>query len=75
MMTQPLPIAGKLPIKTLVAKQLPTNIDIVAIDHSSCYDTLATEVADVLSKSISNKPASINIILCMYISIIYIQCR
>ena len=26
MMIQPLPIAGKLPIKTLVAKQLPTNI-------------------------------------------------
>ena len=26
MMTQPLPIAGKLSIKTLVAKQLPTNI-------------------------------------------------
>ena len=26
MMTQPLPIAGKLPIKTLVAKQLPTSI-------------------------------------------------
>ena len=26
MMTQPLPMAGKLPIKTLVAKQLPTNI-------------------------------------------------
>ena len=26
MMTQPLPIAGKLPIKTLVAKQLPTNM-------------------------------------------------
>ena len=25
MTTQPLPIAGKLPIKTLVAKQLPTN--------------------------------------------------
>ena len=25
MVTQPLPIAGKLPIKTLVAKQLPTN--------------------------------------------------
>ena len=25
MMTQPLPITGKLPIKTLVAKQLPTN--------------------------------------------------
>ena len=24
-MTQPLPIAGKFPIKTLVAKQLPTN--------------------------------------------------
>ena len=27
MMTQSLPIAGKLPIKTLVAKQLPTNIN------------------------------------------------
>ena len=25
MMTHPLPIAGKLPIKTLVARQLPTN--------------------------------------------------
>ena len=25
-MTQPLPIAGKLPIKTLIAKQLPTSI-------------------------------------------------
>ena len=25
MMTQPLPIAGKLPIEILVAKQLPTN--------------------------------------------------
>ena len=25
MMTQPLPITGKLPTKTLVAKQLPTN--------------------------------------------------
>ena len=25
MMTQPLPIAGKFPIKTLVARQLPTN--------------------------------------------------
>ena len=35
MMTQPLPIAGKfiLPIKTLVAKQLPTNVYI--IDHVS----------------------------------------
>ena len=29
MMTQPLPIAGKLPIKTLVAKQLPTNVHVV----------------------------------------------
>ena len=31
MMTQPLPIAGKLPIKTLVAKQLPTSNYISAI--------------------------------------------
>ena len=29
MMTQPLPIAGKMPIKTLVAKQLPTNHHLV----------------------------------------------
>ena len=28
MMTQPLPIAGKLPIKTLIAKRLPTNVHI-----------------------------------------------
>ena len=28
MMTQPLPIAGKLPIKTLVARQLPTRYDV-----------------------------------------------
>ena len=27
MMIQPLPIAGKLPIKTLVARQLPTSVD------------------------------------------------
>ena len=32
MMTQPLPIAGKLPIKTLVAKQLPTMIIIVSCE-------------------------------------------
>ena len=29
MMTHPLPIAGKLPIKTLVARQLPTNVVVV----------------------------------------------
>ena len=28
LMTQPLPIAGKLPINTLVARQLPTNVHI-----------------------------------------------
>ena len=28
MMTQPIPIAGKLPIKTLVARQLPTNVHV-----------------------------------------------
>ena len=31
MMTHPLPIAGKMPIKTLVAKQLPTNTHIKVI--------------------------------------------
>ena len=30
-MTQPLPIAGKLPIKILVAKQLPTNMYIISM--------------------------------------------
>ena len=28
MMIQPLPIAGKFPIKTLVARQLPTNVHV-----------------------------------------------
>ena len=31
MMTQALPIAGKLPIKTLVAKQLPTNVCVMCM--------------------------------------------
>ena len=34
MMTQPIPIAGKLPIKTLVAKQLPTNT--IKINRAAC---------------------------------------
>ena len=34
MMTHPLPIAGKMPIKTLVAKQqLPTIIHVVVLPH------------------------------------------
>ena len=37
MMIQPLPIAGKLPIKTLVAKQLPTIIIIVFIQIKYNY--------------------------------------
>ena len=41
MMTQPLPIASKLPTKTLVARQLPTNqyawLDIIL--HRSCTHT------------------------------------
>ena len=37
MMTQPLPIAGKLPIKTLVAKQLPTNMHIYYCKSSCCH--------------------------------------
>ena len=40
MMTQPLPIAGKLPIKTLVAKQLPTNYNAllgVSDIMAACY--------------------------------------
>ena len=34
MMTQPIPIAGKLPIKALVAKQLPTNT--IEINRAAC---------------------------------------
>ena len=40
MMTQPLPIAGKFPINTLVAKQLPTNVHVrvhvCRIVHAHC---------------------------------------
>ena len=36
MMTQPLPIAGKLPIRTLVAKQLTTNNYIVHCMYIAC---------------------------------------
>ena len=42
MMTQPLPIAGKLPIKTLVARQLPTNICVVCAN--TCTHTLDIHV-------------------------------
>ena len=37
MMIQPLPIAGKLPIKTLVAKQLPTIILMDVIRYMCIY--------------------------------------
>ena len=41
MMTQPLPIAGKLPIKTLVAKQVPTMIHVFHESHVLLgYDSL-----------------------------------
>ena len=36
MMIQPLPIAGKLPIKTLVARQLPKNAHIPST-HGTMY--------------------------------------
>ena len=35
MMTQPLPIAGKLPIKILVARQLPTSTDTHLYNHDN----------------------------------------
>ena len=35
MTTQPLPIAGKLPIRTLVARQLPINM--YAFEYESMY--------------------------------------
>ena len=46
MMTQPLPIAGKLPIKTLVAKQLPTNNIMPAsmYNRNSYYNIIITVV-------------------------------
>ena len=42
MMTHPLPIAGTLPIKTLVARQLPTNIIIHV--HSCVYEQCANSL-------------------------------
>ena len=39
MMTQPLPLAGKLPIKTLVARQLPTNVHEVHNNILFAYET------------------------------------
>ena len=39
MMTQALSIAGKLPIKTLVAKQLPTNVCIIQGELASLTPT------------------------------------
>ena len=41
MMTHPLPIAGKMPIKTLVAKQLPTNMYIIQIKTHNNYYTMS----------------------------------
>ena len=38
MMTQPLPIAGKFPIKTLVAKQLPTTINLLIVFNAILND-------------------------------------
>ena len=45
-MTQPLPIASKLPIKTLVAKQLPTNNIMPAsmYNRNSYYNIIITVV-------------------------------
>ena len=49
MMTQPLPIAGKLPIKTLVARQLPTSVRVVllfiySLSQFACFTTLSQSV-------------------------------
>ena len=43
MMTQPLPIAGKLSIKTLVARQLPTNLNVHVHVHT-CVRCVCTYV-------------------------------
>ena len=45
MMTHPLLVAGKLPIKTLVAKQLPTNTHIHT--HTHTYKHTHTQVGDM----------------------------
>ena len=37
MMNQPLPIASKLPIKTLVARQLPTNMYALSVNQCMGY--------------------------------------
>ena len=52
MTTQPLPIAGKLPIKTLVAKQLPTNNIICYLFTFSGRDSIGMSGAALSSGSI-----------------------
>ena len=42
MVTHPLPIAGKLPIKTLVARQLPTNTYMTGLH--TCHITTLTNL-------------------------------
>ena len=54
MMTQPLPIASKLPIKTLVAKQLPTNIHVsVPVRESYNISCIVLHRSPILSKPLT----------------------
>ena len=48
MMTHPLHVAGNLPIKTLVARQLPTNVGV----HTECANSIKIQ-ALALSLSLS----------------------
>ena len=59
MMTQPLPIAGKLPIKTLVARQLPTNTH--THTHTHTHRRVHTVVAEGGGMS-SQLPHSSNVL-------------
>ena len=53
MMTQPLPIAGKLPIKTVVAKQLPTIA--LTVGFHGCPHSPEITYSNIISKNETKK--------------------
>ena len=50
MMTHPLPIAGKLPIKTLVAGQLPINIHVAGLGYN-IYESYINIITKVMNRT------------------------
>ena len=62
MMTQPLPIVGKMPIKTLVAKQLPTNnYTCICICIAILYQTANIQLTNIIPINISGYTVDLKI--------------